>query len=68
MGIVNLLRTQNDDIYPFLEYQFSFPRPVADSFFTIQGIGLVGDYNVKIFIKKSTNEQSSSIGDFTIIF
>lgn len=68
LWIVNLLRTVNNDIYPFLEYQFSFPRPVADSFFTLQGIGLVGDYNVKIFIKKSTNEQSSSIGDFTIIF
>lgn len=67
LGIVNLLRTQDDEIYPFLEYQFTFPQAVADSFFTIQGIGLVGDYNVKIFIKKSTNEQSS-IGDFTIIF
>jgi hypothetical protein len=67
LWIINLLRTEDDDIYPFLEYKFSFPRPVSDSFFTLQGIGLVGDYNVKIFIKKSTNEQSS-IGDFTIIF
>lgn len=68
LGIVNMLRTDDNDIYPFLEYQFSFPQPVADSFFTLQGIGLVGDYNVKIFIKKSTNEQASTIGDFTIIF
>lgn len=68
LGIINLLRTEDDDIYPFLEYQFSFPQPVADSFFTLQGIWLVGDYNVKIFIKKSTNKQSSAIGDFTIIF
>lgn len=68
LGIVNILRTEDDDIYPFLEYQFSFPQPVADSFFTLEWIGLVWDYNVKIFIKKSTNEQSSSIGDFTIIF
>ncbi len=67
IGIVNLLRTQQEKIYPFLEYQFSFPQPVADPFFTLQWIGLVWDYNVKIFIKKSTNEQSS-IGDFTIIF
>lgn len=66
--IINMLRTQSDNIYPFLEYQFSFPQPVADSFFTLQWIWLVGDYNVKIFIKKSTNEQASTIGDFTIIF
>jgi hypothetical protein len=31
-----MLRTDEDDIYPFLEYQFSFPQPVADSFFTLQ--------------------------------
>jgi len=66
--IINLLRTEDNEIYPFLEYQFSFPRQVSDSFFTLQWIWLVWDYNVKIFIKKSTNKESSSIGDFTIIF
>jgi hypothetical protein len=68
LWIINMLRTQSDNIYPFLEYQFSFPKPVSDSFYTLQWIGLVWDYNVKIFIKKSTNEQAWSIGDFTIIF
>ncbi len=68
IGIVDILRTENNNIYPFLEYQFSFPQKVADSFYTLQWIWLAEDYNVKIFIKKSTNEQSSSIGDFTIIF
>lgn len=66
--IINMLRTQSDNIYPFLEYQFSFPEEVSDSFFTLQWIGLVWDYNVKIFIKKSTNDELWSIGDFTIIF
>lgn len=65
--IINLLTTIDGNIYPFLEYKFSFPEPVASNFFTLEGVGLVGDYNVKIFIKKPTNEQSS-IGDFTIIF
>ncbi len=67
-GIVNMLRTQDDKIYPFLEYQFKFPEEIADNFYNIQGIGQVWDYNVKIFIKKSTNEQQGSFGDFTIIF
>lgn len=67
INIVDLLRTKNNNIYPFLEYQLSFPQAVADRFYTIQWVWLVGDYNVKIFIKKSTNE-SSSIGDFTIVF
>lgn len=67
MWLVTLLRSSNGNIYPFLEYNLSFPTPVADRFYTIQGIGLVGDYNVKIFIKKSTNEDNS-IGDFTVIF
>jgi hypothetical protein len=67
--IVNLLRTTDElnFIYPFLEYQFSFPQPVSDTFYTILGNGLVGDYNVKIYIKKSTNDEQS-IGDFTVIF
>jgi hypothetical protein len=67
--IVNLLLTTGDfsSIYPFLEYQYSFPQPVADTFYTIQGNALVGDYNVTIYLKKSTNDQQS-IGDFTVIF
>ncbi len=67
LGLINLLSSTNGNIYPFLEYRLSFPTPIADRFYTLEGNWLVWDYNVKIFIKKSTNE-SSSIGDFTVIF
>lgn len=66
-GLVDLLRSRNGNIYPFLEYQLHFTHPVADRFYTIEWHSLVGSYDVKIIIKKSTN-RDSSISDFTIIF
>ena len=35
-GAVNLFRSFTGAIYPYLEYQFIFPQPVADRFYTIQ--------------------------------
>ncbi|MEI6425810.1 MAG: hypothetical protein WCO66_00485 [Candidatus Absconditabacteria bacterium] len=66
-GLVDLLRSTRGDIYPFLEYQLNFGAPVSNRFYTIEGASLVGNYNVRIIMKKSTNTDSS-IGDFTIIF
>lgn len=66
-GLVDLLRSKNGNIYPFLEYQFHFAKPIADRFYTIEWHSLVGSYDVKIIIKKSTN-RDSAISDFTTIF
>ena len=35
-GATNLFRTFTGAIYPYLEYQFTFPQQVADRFYTIE--------------------------------
>lgn len=66
-GAANLFRTFTGTIYPYLEYQFTFPQQIADRFYTIQGNGRVGEYDVKILLKKPTVQDT--IGwDFTVIF
>lgn len=66
-GVVNLLYSTNNNIYPFLEYQISFGAPIPNRFYTIEWKSLVGNYNVRIIMKKSTTSDSQ-IGDFTVVF
>ena len=66
-GATNLFRTFTSAIYPYLEYQFTFPQPIADRFYTIQGHGRVGEYDVQIILKKPTVQWTVD-GDFTVIF
>lgn len=66
LWLVTLLKATND-IYPFLEYRLWFTAPVSNRFYTIQGNGHVGDYDVQIVIKKPT-AQWSVAGSFTVIF
>ena len=66
-GLVDLLRSTNGSIYPFLEYQLNFPSAVSNNFYTIQWESIVWNYDVKIIMKKWTNPDST-IGNFTIIF
>lgn len=55
-------------IYPFLEYQVSVDGgKIADRFFTIEWEGRVGNYAIKMQLKKPTLEQPA-LGNFTIIF
>jgi hypothetical protein len=35
-GAANLFRTFTGAIYPYLEYQFTFPQAIADRFYTIE--------------------------------
>jgi hypothetical protein len=35
-GAANLFRTFTGAIYPYLEYQFTFPQQIADRFYTIE--------------------------------
>lgn len=64
---VNLFRTAKDAIYPYLEYQFTFPQPIADRYYMIQWYGVVGEYKVQILLKKPTVQWTVG-GDFTVIF
>ena len=74
LDLVNLLlspKVQAKDkwaIYPFLEYQIqSNDGKIADRFFTIQGEGRVGNYAIKLQVKKPTLDQPA-LWNFTIIF
>ena len=75
LDLVNLLlspKTKAKDkwaIYPFLEYQIksSNDKKIADRFFTIQGEGRVGDYAIRLQVKKPTLDQPA-LWNFTIIF
>lgn len=64
---INLFRTFTGTVYPYLEYQFTFPEEIPDRFYTIEGQGRVGEYDVRIIIKKPT-VQGTVWGDFTVIF
>lgn len=66
-GAANLFRTFTGAIYPYLEYQFTFPQAIADRFYTIQWHGRVGEYDIQIVLKKPT-VQGTVGGDFTVIF
>ena len=66
-GAANLFRTFTGAVYPYLEYQFTFPQPIADRFYMIEWHGRVGEYNVQIILKKPTVQWTIG-GDFTVIF
>ncbi len=66
-SLLDLLRTRNGSIYPFLEYQFAFPTEVSDRFYTIQWVGKVWDYDIHINVNKPTSNDSS-VWEFAIIF
>jgi len=51
-----LLKTEDENIYPFLEYQLSLGDDISDRFYTIQGNGRVGEYEVKVIVKKPTSQ------------
>jgi hypothetical protein len=63
----NLFRSFAGAVYPYFEYQFTFPQDIADRFYTIEWQGRVGQYDVRIILKKPTVEWTIG-GDFTIIF
>lgn len=67
MSINHLLMSQGQDIYPFLEYKFTFDQEISDRFFHINGQGKVGNYDISIIVNKPSIDQST-VGDFTIIF
>lgn len=68
-SLVNFLRSQGNSLYPFLEYSFATTNGarIADRFYTLQGEGKVGSYNVRLQVKKPTLDQPA-LWNFTIIF
>jgi hypothetical protein len=58
LSLLNLLTSTNGLIYPYLEYQFSFPTEIADRFYKITTIGKYGNYEVKLLVEKPTIKES----------
>lgn len=55
-------------IYPFLEYRLTAGGGVIpDRYYTLEGIGKVGNYEVRMLLRKPTSEENIA-ADFTIIF
>lgn len=67
IALLNLLHTDKKQVYPYLEYQFSFDKDIADRYYTIEAKGKYKDYESKILVKKPTNKDSI-LGSFTVIF
>ncbi len=67
LWLISLLRSQKGDLYPYLEYSFSFPQPVSNTYYLLDAHGRNRSYDVQIIIKKPTTDKSIG-GDFTVIF
>lgn len=67
-SLLNFLRNQAGQNYPFLEYAIDTNGyEIADRFYTIRGVGRVGEYEVEVILTKPTSDESIA-GDFTVIF
>lgn len=68
LSLVDMLRSRNMNIYPFLEYRFTFDdATVSDRLYTIRSSARVGVYQIQVRVRKPT-VVSPLVGDFTIIF
>lgn len=74
-NITNRMRTAGGNIYPFLEWQIvacdlwgcASGIELPDRFFTLEWLGTVGSYSVRLQVKKPVRETSNA-SNFTIIF
>ena len=66
-SLLNLLYAKENQIYPYLEYQWNFDNEVADRFYYVNVTGKYKDYIVKMLVKKPTS-KASILGSFTVIF
>lgn len=74
-NIINRMRTNLGNIYPFLEWQLKACNilwcnqsiVLPDRFYNVQWVGKVWSYTVRINIKKPVRETSNT-SNFTIIF
>lgn len=72
-AITNRMQTTDNNIYPFLEWQLkacdvsSCNIELPDRFFSLQWVGIVKDYTVRILIQKPVRKTTNT-ANFTIIF
>jgi len=64
------LISNNNGIYPFLQYSINFvwtPATISQPYFTINGKSQVWDYTVQMNVKKSIN-KNETLWSFTVVF
>ena len=66
-NLLNLLKTTNGKIYPFLEYYADFWTYISDKNFTIKWEWNYSDYNVNIIFQRPTVKETV-LSNFTSIF
>lgn len=72
-AITNRMQTIDNNIYPFLEWQLkacdlsNCNITLPDRFFSLQWVGIVKDYTVRILIQKPVRKTTNT-ANFTIIF
>lgn len=66
-SLLNLVESENNMVYPFLEYYVDFWTSIADKYFTINAEWCYDDYQIDRIIRKPTNKESV-LWSFTTIF
>ena len=66
-SLLNLLKSEKNMVYPFLEYYVDFWTEISDKYFTINAEWNYGDYQIDRIIRKPTNKESI-LWSFTTIF
>lgn len=71
-SITNLMKTKDEQIYPFLEWHFNAENndwaiSMPDRFYTLDAVWTINNYTVLFQIKKPVKENSN-VSNFTIIF
>ena len=66
-SLLNLLRSEKNMVYPFLEYYVDFWTEISDKYFTINAEWNYDDYKINRLVWKPTNKESI-LWSFTTIF
>ena len=66
-SLVNLLKYDDNHVYPYLELKLSTSKSIPDLYYHIMWEWKVMDYNVKILITKPVFNTSAA-SDFTVLF
>lgn len=67
LSLLNLLKSEKNMIYPFLEYYIDFWTTVSDKYFTINAEWNYGDYKINKILWRPANKESI-LWSFTSIF
>lgn len=75
LNLLNRLSSNINQVFPFLEWQLKVCEngapncevPISDTYFHVDGLGKVGEYEVHIQLKKPVSKKDNT-SDFAVIF